>query len=84
MEAAQVYAIKAQTMEVVVPSMQELMRLVLDQLLESVLETAVGVVAAAADTAADTVHPGTKCYYSAVGTIEMDHNETVRKSGVVL
>ena len=73
-------------MEVVMPSMQELVHLALGQLLECVAETVVVVVvaAAAADIAVDTAHPGTKCYYAAVGTIEMDHNETVKKSGVVL
>ena len=74
-------------MEVVVPSMQELVHLALGQLLECMAETVVVVVvaaAAAADIAVDTAHPGKNCYYAAVGTIELDHNETVKKSGVVL
>ena len=67
--------------------MQELVHLALGQLLECMAETVVVVVvaaAAAADIAVDTAHPGKNCYYAAVGTIELDHNETVKKSGVVL
>ena len=75
MEASQVYVIKAQTMEVVVPSIQEPVHLTPDQLLEGVLETA------AAESDLDAAHHGTKCYYAAGGTIVMDHNAILKKSG---
>ena len=68
-------------MEVVVPSMKELVSPALYPLPEEMPETAVDV-AAAEDT--DAAHLGTKCYLAAAGVIEMGRNEKVKKSCVDL
>ena len=76
---AQVCVLKVWTMDAVVPSMQELVHLALDQLSKGMPEA---VAAAAVDV--DTVHTGTECYFVAVDMIEKAHNGTWKKSDAVL